>query len=220
VQQSGEACDDGDTDSCDGCSASCAVEGCGNGVVECGEECDEGPANGSDEGACSALCERRTPELRIPGGGARRHDCAFEWSALVGDGAIARDRHGLPEVTLTCADGDPTCDLDPRAGRCRVRLWGCFGAADERLGCSESAATGILVRSPAATVRRAPEVAARAALLAAFDGVAFPAGPGERCTSPIELDVPVRQAWLDLKVEVAIDGTAAADRDALRIRCR
>lgn len=220
VQQSGEECDDGNTDSCDGCSAACANEGCGNGVVECTEECDEGAANGRDDGACTATCERRTPELRIPGGGARREDCTFEWSALGAGDAFARDRNGLPRGTFLCADGDPSCDLDPRAGTCRVRIWGCFGAADERLGCGARAASGVQVRSPAANVRRAPEVAARAAMLGAFAGMTFPSGPGERCTAPIELDVPVRQAWLDLKVEIPIAGAPAADRDALRIRCR
>jgi cysteine-rich repeat protein len=220
VQQSGEACDDGNTASCDGCSTTCATEGCGNGRVECGEECDEGEANGSEDGACSTTCERRTPELRIPGGGASRYDCGFEWSALAGPDAVAVDRHGLPGGTLVCQDGDPSCDLDTTPGRCRVRIWGCFAGADERLGCSARAATGVTVRSPAATVRRVPEVAARAALLDAFGKVAFPAGPGERCSEPIELDVPVRQAWLDLKVEVPLSGMSATDRDALRIRCR
>jgi cysteine-rich repeat protein len=220
VRQSGEECDDGNGASCDGCSAACTQEACGNGVLECSEECDEGAANGRGDGACSATCERRTPELRIPGGGARRADCTFEWSALGSAEAFARDRHGLPRGTFVCADGDPTCDLDPRPGTCRVRIWGCFGGPDERLGCTARAADGVTVRGPAASVRRAPEVAARAALIAAFAGVAFPSGPGERCTAPIELDVPVRQAWLDLKVEVPLADAPAADRDALRIRCR
>lgn len=37
-----EECDDGNTTSGDGCSATCTIEGCGNGIVEPGEQCDDG----------------------------------------------------------------------------------------------------------------------------------------------------------------------------------
>jgi hypothetical protein len=69
-------------------------------------------------------------------------------------------------------------------------------------------------------MKKAPEVAARAALLEAIDAFPFPAGPGERCTQSIEIDVPVRQAWLELKLEAEIDGARYEDRDALRLKCR
>ncbi|MEW6272623.1 MAG: DUF4215 domain-containing protein [Thermodesulfobacteriota bacterium] len=219
VLQAGEACDDGNTDACDGCSAACTVEGCGNGVLECTEECDEGEANGGGEAACSSTCERLTPELRIPGGGAQRFDCAFEWSALAGPGDVPVDRKGVPQPTFTCTDDDPACDLDPQQGTCRVRLWGCFGGADARLGCDALQTTGAVVRSPAASAARAPEIAARAALADALAVLDFPAGPGERCTDPIELELPVRQAWLHLKLEVPIASAAYRDRDGLRIKC-
>ena len=39
----GEECDDGDTDSCDGCSSTCKIESCGNGRIDC-EGFDPGPA--------------------------------------------------------------------------------------------------------------------------------------------------------------------------------
>jgi cysteine-rich repeat protein len=51
----GEACDDGNTNACDGCSAICTVEACGNGVVECGEQCDDGNTASGD--GCSASCQ-------------------------------------------------------------------------------------------------------------------------------------------------------------------
>lgn len=42
----GEACDDGNTTSCDGCSADCrSLEECGNGLAECEEQCDNGTNN-------------------------------------------------------------------------------------------------------------------------------------------------------------------------------
>jgi len=41
-----EDCDDGNTDSNDGCSSECLQEECGNGVIEGDEECDDGSSNG------------------------------------------------------------------------------------------------------------------------------------------------------------------------------
>ena len=55
VLQLGEECDDGNTVSCDGCSADCRVEtGCGDGA-RCGsEECDDGNTLSCD--GCSSTC--------------------------------------------------------------------------------------------------------------------------------------------------------------------
>jgi cysteine-rich repeat protein len=55
IVEAGEACDDGNADPCDGCSASCVLEfGCGDGSA-CGlEECDDGNAVSCD--GCSASC--------------------------------------------------------------------------------------------------------------------------------------------------------------------
>ncbi|MEE8477595.1 MAG: DUF4215 domain-containing protein, partial [Gemmatimonadales bacterium] len=55
----GEQCDDGNRQSCDGCSAICAVEVgpvCGDGVLNalCGEQCDDG--NNDDGDGCTAAC--------------------------------------------------------------------------------------------------------------------------------------------------------------------
>jgi cysteine-rich repeat protein len=56
VTESGETCDDGNTEDCDGCRADCsAVEtGCGDGFVCDTEECDDG--NGGSGDGCSASC--------------------------------------------------------------------------------------------------------------------------------------------------------------------
>ena len=56
--ESGEQCDDGNTLSGDGCSASCTIEStpvCGNGVLESGEQCDDGNTVSGD--GCSSSCQ-------------------------------------------------------------------------------------------------------------------------------------------------------------------
>jgi len=57
--ESGEECDDGNTNDCDGCSARCRMEtGCGDGAV-CGtEQCDDG--NAADCDGCSSTCQVET----------------------------------------------------------------------------------------------------------------------------------------------------------------
>ena len=53
ITDSGEDCDDGNTTACDGCSATCTSEACGNGMLEC-EACDDG--NVVDGDGCDANC--------------------------------------------------------------------------------------------------------------------------------------------------------------------
>jgi len=219
VLQGGESCDDGNGDACDGCSASCGIEACGNGVLECGEECDLGADNGTPEASCDAACSLLTPELRIPGEGARRFSCAHEWSVRVADGDVPRDRDGLPKNSIRCVDGDPTCDGDPAPGSCRIRIWSCLGGADARLDCAAEQIGRLDVRAPAANARRAAEAGARAALSDGIASLRLPVGPGERCTAPIDIDVPVRESWLELKVDAHLAKRRGSDRDTLRLRC-
>ena len=50
----GEACDDGNATSGDGCDANCTVTACGNGIVTTGEACDDGNTTSGD--GCRANC--------------------------------------------------------------------------------------------------------------------------------------------------------------------
>src|SRR5690606_21499013 len=50
----GESCDDGGRADFDGCSAACAIERCGDGVLQPGEACDDG--NLADRDGCDAAC--------------------------------------------------------------------------------------------------------------------------------------------------------------------
>jgi cysteine-rich repeat protein len=49
-----EQCDDGNTNSGDGCAYNCLIELCGNGTLDPGEECDDGNTNSFD--GCSSGC--------------------------------------------------------------------------------------------------------------------------------------------------------------------
>jgi cysteine-rich repeat protein len=55
----GEACDDGNLVSGDGCNSVCSsTERCGDGVRDTGEQCDDG--NAADGDGCNAMCENET----------------------------------------------------------------------------------------------------------------------------------------------------------------
>ena len=58
MTEQGETCDDGNTDSCDGCSATCQTESCGDTVTCPGETCDDGNTDSCD--GCSATCQTET----------------------------------------------------------------------------------------------------------------------------------------------------------------
>jgi cysteine-rich repeat protein len=61
VQNPNEACDDGNNNDGDGCSAVCTIESyCGDDILDAGEQCDDGNNIGGD--GCSAVCS-------IEGGG-------------------------------------------------------------------------------------------------------------------------------------------------------
>ena len=85
----GEECDDGNNVGGDGCSTSCRLEACGNGVVDSGEECDGGAAG-------SASCDV---------------DCTF---AMCGDGTT----NALAGEACDTAGESATCDDDCSAVSC------------------------------------------------------------------------------------------------------
>ena len=51
----GEQCDDGNTADGDGCSSTCQLSSCGDGVVDSGEGCDDGGTVDGD--GCSSTCQ-------------------------------------------------------------------------------------------------------------------------------------------------------------------
>ena len=131
----GEQCDDGNTVSGDGCSATCQLEACGNNTIDSGEECDDGVGNGTDN-CCSALCRLVDPDGdnicsrddRCPADADNDSDhdgycvgSAFQPPAIGGDDPCSRVGAGewvKPKATLT--------KLDQPAGEQKLTVKGAF----------------------------------------------------------------------------------------------
>jgi cysteine-rich repeat protein len=125
VVETGEACDDGNIESGDGCRADCqSNETCGNGRIdaEIGEQCDDGNTEGDD--ACEVTCQR-------PACGDGVHNPSVEscddGNLAGGDGCSATcelEACGDDKVDLgeECddgnTDGNDTCEADCTRPRC------------------------------------------------------------------------------------------------------
>jgi cysteine-rich repeat protein len=214
----GERCDDGNLESCDGCSNTCNVEVCGNGTLECGEQCDDGDLNGTESSRCNLTCEIAPTDLRIPGGGSSKTDCAAEWVVETGPGGVPSARNGLPRPIAICAQGDATCDFDLAAPGCQFRLWGCFGGADERISCPAQAVSEIDLKRPAARSRKAIDLAARASLLEGLNDGTLLNTSEESCTRAMLVDVP-RGSKLVIASKVSVAGSKKRDGDRLKLQC-
>jgi len=146
VQEPGEGCDDGNTVACDGCSPTCHVERCGNGVVECGEECDDGSANGAPGDPCDAGCHAvlGLNVTFVPGSHRGGNGCLLEWALQ------AEPVAGFPTSTLTCIDGDPACDQDgTNDGVCTFNVSACLNVTDSRLpACKAKTIDTLKARRP------------------------------------------------------------------------
>jgi hypothetical protein len=195
----------------------CASGGtCGDGDVQCGEQCDAGPANGSVGSRCTSSCTELPPALRIPGGGAKPLDCPFEWSADLG--TIMTDGTGLPAIKQSCTDNDPACDSDPAVGRCGLRLWGCAGAADARIGCAAATVTSTVATAPKTNARFPFEADARQAFDAALVTFGGSVGPGEVCTERFDVALAAGGRPLKLQVKATL-ASGKKDQDKLELRC-
>jgi cysteine-rich repeat protein len=188
---------------------------CGNGVVDPGEQCDNGASNGTPGNGCSANCTEVPPSLRIPGGSGSKA-CSNEWSMKIATPKI--NAAGLPSTQQQCRDGDPTCDLDATPGNCRFRVWSCLAGADARLGCVADAVQGVAVVHPTAS-QTDFRATARTALLNAFAGLVFPVGPGEVCTQTdrLDLDVPLGKTLI-LTISVT-RSNGSVETDDLQLSC-
>ena len=133
IVQTGEACDDGNSDAADGCSATCAeiengfacpVPGqdcvstvvCGDGRIAGDEQCDDGNLNGSD--GCSASC-RLESGWSCPVAGLR---CQ---AAQCGDGIVAGfEECDFASATTGCVNCQIQDGYDCNAAGCAAAVCG------------------------------------------------------------------------------------------------
>jgi fibro-slime domain-containing protein len=126
-----EQCDDGNTNSGDGCSSTCAVETgytcltagapctrlayCGNGVVDGSDQCDDG--NNTSGDGCSATCKLEPGFACVATGSPPKSVCH---ATVCGDG-IKEGFEQCDDGNLIPFDGcSPTCTLEPscKGGTC------------------------------------------------------------------------------------------------------
>ncbi|HEY5933264.1 MAG TPA: DUF4215 domain-containing protein [Kofleriaceae bacterium] len=115
VLEDDEQCDDGNTTSGDGCSATCTTEPpppcscCGDGVVEGEETCDDGNTTSGD--GCSATC---TTEASCGNGVVEGTEQCDDGNTTSGDGCSATCTTEAPPPCECCGDGIvdalETCD--------------------------------------------------------------------------------------------------------------
>jgi cysteine-rich repeat protein len=187
------------------------VETCGDGVLDVGEQCDDGNQSAGD--TCPADCKYTAGNSAIRGHRtAPAHDrtgCQVEW--YVAGPAAAPDRYGLPSQKQRCTDQDPACDADPAANRCRFQVAVCMSNDDPALpSCAPAGIRKLALLAPKTTQSHDPTVQALLAtdiaslqnafahLLDPLDpeagyGNAVPVDVTRRnlCSAPFAIDVPV-----------------------------
>ncbi|MCB0352769.1 MAG: DUF4215 domain-containing protein, partial [Bdellovibrionales bacterium] len=111
IQQSSEACDDGNSDNTDGCTNACELPACGDGFIQDGEQCDDG--NTADNDGCSGSCNVESCGDAILQSGEECDD----GNSLDGDGCSSDclvepevDCDGIVDACGVC-DGDGTSCL-------------------------------------------------------------------------------------------------------------
>ncbi len=226
VTDSGEECDDGNIETCDGCTPVCTVESglvCGDTVTAstCGEQCDDGNTTIGD--GCTDQCAVEP----IYGGGSYKTDCLSEWSINNPTNVPLLDSKGEFPIKQRCVDNDPLCDFDGGvAGSCTFRVRVCANSTNlVTCGMESRLASWTIVKPSVKTALRDP---AAANVRAAFDGVpGVIVGPTTRgiCTDELSVPVPLRGspgAYRSGKVSVqsaAANYSDIVDKDKLMLTC-
>jgi cysteine-rich repeat protein len=166
-----EECDPGAALLCapgpDSCSNTCLKVGCGNGVVECEEECDLGPLNGVAGSGCTSTCTRN-----LVGGNesSRPKECASAWT-------LDSPPQNLRRRLQVCRDG-AACDFDSIPGQCTFRVGVCLNRTAP--ACTPSSVVSYDLVG--LDVTHSPQAAAAEAITTAVAGLAPDAASvPERC---------------------------------------
>lgn len=156
--ETGETCDDGNTTSGDGCSATCQTEAgftcngavctknatCGNGVLNSDEQCDDGNLTPSD--CCSASCKLETNcKCNNPPLGSTHVGQLCESTVVCGDGVVSGsevcddgNRVGTDGCSMDCRTIESGYDCPTGGGACSVATVLCPNSTiDPGEGCDD-----------------------------------------------------------------------------------
>ncbi len=187
-----------------------------------------------------AACRAAAPGECIPGTGAPRTDCVTEWLVQPVPPLLSTrpGSRNVPSYRVTCADGDPRCDVDGVAGKngsCVFHVAVCANNTDPRIAtrrCGPTAVTEYRLLAPSSRRPRDAVDALNAAnLLAAVASLGLPPAPTiadgrvgfapalgtlDRCTTFQRVLVPIGTRVLRSKATTPAKKT---DTDQLRLRC-
>jgi hypothetical protein len=164
--------------------------------------------------------------------------CAFEW--LI-DPNLTIDQTGLPDETVSCADGQPFCDADGSPnGVCTFRVAVCLNSVDPRLTCTPSSVSGVQLSRKLANSTDPTDRTNATALLNALAGI-DPGSSGSvsggsvsftpavathnACSGYIDVVVPVRTRGSGVGMGTRVLGLAAQTavgsvKESLKLLCQ
>jgi hypothetical protein len=178
----------------------------------------------------------------IPGKGSSSSDCLTEWIVKNPQNVPSVDRHGFPNWSQTCTDGDALCDADGEPnGTCVFQVAVCINVDDARLdpACVPSDLQTWEVKKPRPNSPKARDAANATALRDALhelgtgtiggvdhERVTFePPLTSDACTDLVGITVPLRGSTGNRK-GVAVFRTKASeapsrrrDGDVLKLTC-
>ena len=193
-----EACDDGNTVNGDGCSSTCRTEGCGNGVLDPGEECDDGNAVNTD--ACVSGCR-----IAVCGDGFVRigvEQCD-DGNLINGDGCSNNCRSGVA-ATASLDPGEQCDDGNMISGD------GCSSSARSRRAATASSTTASSATATAPAWAARPPPATRTARCASCGDGKVNSTAGEQCDSGTVMGVNQNADNADCtaacKINICTDG--------------
>ncbi len=174
VIEIGEDCDDGNTNSGDGCSSSCLNEGsvrprdCGNGAIEPGEDCDDGNARSGD--GCNSQC---------------LHEGSIAGGSVCGDGQIGNGEDCDDGNTIAGDGCDELCRnsgtvTDTRTDPYQTATALGLKASDVAAGNKEST-TQISAQEPESTKTDSGDLTVRCDFGLQEDGRTYRDCPETRC---------------------------------------
>ncbi len=142
VANEGDGCSGNDDNTCMNtcvsgqCVAQIRSNCCGNGQPDLGEQCDDGNQI-SDDGCPSGPNDNCTYPYFVRGTRSNpirdKRGCQLEWYVVNPNNPL--DKRHLPNMDQDCRDNDPSCDLDPTPGLCRVTTVLCLNTTDPALTC-------------------------------------------------------------------------------------